>query len=405
MKITIISSSEIHMEVIRQMLLANAPARQVSSFKAGAAQLSAMAGKEHPDLIILDGTCYGVSELRELEQLLQRDPGLAILALCENPSSEFLIGAMRVGVRDVLPLPVTPEILLEAVTRVEQRQRPAANSSQPRGKVMAFIACKGGSGATFLASNLGYNLAARAGAKVALLDLNLQFGDAALFMSDHVPVNTLADVTDNIARLDASFLTASMVQVLPNYGLLAAPEEPERAVGITPEHIEALLNMAKTNYDYVILDVGRTFSAASVKALDQADMIFPVLQGTLPFIRDSKRLIHTLQTLGYAGEKIRPIANRHTKGADIRLEDVESALGMKVFKAVPNSYEAVSNSVNQGVPLLKLAKNDAVTKALNELVHDLLEEGKPAKNAGWLSHIFRPNHELGGRGKVFSYQD
>lgn len=387
MKIAVISPNKARKEKIRQILQDGDFPRQVLLFEEGLDQLALVADQEHPDLIIMDGICHGTEELGTLEQLGLRYPGMALIIVCENASSEFLIGAMRIGVRDVLHLPLAPEALQEAVKRVENKSKPAA-APQGMGKVIVFIASKGGSGATFLACNLGYILAAAHGAKVALLDLNLQFGDAVLFVSDHVPSNTVADVAGNISRLDASFLASSMVQVLPNFGVLAAPEDAGHAAEVKPEHIEALLKLAKTQYDYVILDIGRTLNATSVKALDHADLIFMVLQQTIPFIRDSKRLIHTLQSLGYTKEKIRLIINRyrHDNGGDIRLEDVETTLGMKVYKTIPNSYETVSASVNQGVPIMKIAKHDPVTKALQEVAQKLTE-GPQTKKSGWLAQL------------------
>ncbi len=385
MKIAILSSKQSHMEAIRQVLV-DGTLRQVMLFEGGLDRLAAIADQERPDIIILDDVCCQQAELAMLEKSTLRYPGMAFILLCENASAEFLINAMRSGVRDVLHLPIEAPALLGTVARVEQKLK-MASAPQAQGKVIAFIACKGGSGATFLASNLGYILAEKEAANVVLLDLNLQFGDASLFVSDHVPSNTLADVADNISRLDASFLAASLVHVLPKYGVLAAPEDPEHAVEIKPEHIDTLLNVAKANYDYVILDVGRQLNAMSVKALDHADVIFPVLQETLPFIRDTKRLLHTMQVLGYPKNKIHTIVNRYVKGGDISLSDVESTLGLKVFKTIPNSYESVSASVNQGVPIMKIAKHDPVTKALSEIAHHLVE-GQHAKSGGWLSHIF-----------------
>jgi len=375
------------MEDIRRILQGgDAPARTVSLFNGGLEHLGPVADQERPDLFILDSLCRGPEELAAVEQHGLRHPDMAFIMLCEALPPEFLLKAMHIGVRDVLHSPVSPDALLTAVTRIEHKA--ALGNAPPRkGKVLAFIACKGGSGATFLAANLGYMLAAAAPeGKVALLDLNLQFGDASLFVSDHVPANTLADVTGNISRLDASFLASSMVRVLPNFGVLAAPDDPERADEIKPGHIEVLLNLAKAHYDYVILDIGRNLNAATVKAMDHADLIFPVLQETLPFIRDAKRLLHALQGLGYAREKIHLIVNRYEKGGEIQLEDVERTLGMKVFKTVPNSFKAVFTSVNQGVPIMKVASHDPVTKALQELAQELMGSA-PARKGGWLAHL------------------
>lgn len=388
MKIAILSSKQSQMESIRKVLLDSSASRQVHLFNAGLDELPEIVEHEHPDLVILDGVSTNAADLSILERLLLIHPNMAVIELCDNPDSDFLINSMRVGVRDMLPLPLDSTALLASVMRVEQRLKPDNHPAKARGKVIAFIACKGGSGATFLATNLGYVLAAKEEVKVALLDLNLQFGDAALFVSDQVPANSITDVTENISRVDASFFAANLVQVLPNYGLLAAPENPENAVGVKPEHIDVIMKVARANFDYVILDIGRMLSAVSVRALDQADMIFPVLQETLPFIRDSKRLVHTLLSLGYPKEKIHLVLNRHEKGGDIKLNDVETALDMAVFKTIPNSYDTVSTSVNQGIPIYKVDKHDPVTKALLELSQQLVEKPQP-KESGWLSRMFQ----------------
>jgi len=345
------------------------------------------ADQYRPEVLIMD--CHECKKpmLGTVEQVCMRYPEMAVILLCDNPLSDFIIDAMRSGVREVLSSPLDEHALLSAISRAEQRLKQTPSAAHKRGRVIAFIACKGGSGATFLATNAAYILAAETDANVALLDLNMQFGDAALFVSDQAPTNTLADLTDNIGRLDIALLKSSMLEILPNYHLLPAPEDPGRAAGIRPEHLEVLLSLARAHYDYVILDVGRLLNAATLKALDLANEVYPVLQETLPFIRDSKRLIHTLQALGYSRDKIRPILNRYEKGGSIGLNDVESALGIKIYETIPNSYESVSSSVNQGVPILRVAKNDSVSKALGVFVQRLLGVSEENKE-GWISRIF-----------------
>lgn len=385
MKIIVISSNSALREEMRHHLMSGDAQRQVLLFDGGLDSLIAATSQERPDIVIIEGACHGASELKVMEQLNLRYPSMAIIILCENASSEFLMGAIRSGVKDVLHLPLVLNELQTAVARVESKLIQNA-APQKRAKVIAVIASKGGSGATFLTCNLAYALAATHGVKVALLDLNLQFGDAALFLSDTVPSNTLADVASNISRLDASLLASSMVHVLPNLGVLAAPEDAESSIEIKPEHIEALLKLTKNQYDYVMMDIGQTLNATSVKALDHADMIFVVLQESMPFIRDSKRLINALQSLGYGKEKLHLIINRYEKGGEIRIEDVEATLGMKVFKTIPNSYEAVSASVNQGVPIMKIDKHDAVTKALQDVAKTLTDNPQ-AKKSSWLDSL------------------
>jgi len=388
-KIAAVSQNQQLLDELRRYLTVEKGMFEVSTIIGTILQAEAVADQNRSDILIIDATCDNLAELASLEHISLRHPGMAVILLCPVRSPEFLIEAMRVGVREVLSLPLSKPTLLEAVTRVQHR---AALSNKPlhKGTVLAFIACKGGSGATFLATNLGYILAAAKGKKVALLDLNLQFGDASLFVSDNVPANTLADVAgSNASRLDAYFLASAMVQVLPNFGVLAAPEDPSRATEVKPESIEVLLNLAMTHYDFVILDIGRSLNAVTVKGLDHADLIFTVLQETLPFIRDANRVLHSLQALGYTKDKVRLIVNRYEEGGDIRLEDVERTLGIKVFKTIPNSFTAVSASVNQGVPIMQIASHDPVTKALQAIAQELVG-GTTVKKNGWLANLLRP---------------
>jgi len=385
-KITIISPSKTLLGEIRQVLDDGDSKRVFYSIEGRFESAANFINQELPDVVILDASGANEPNLEKLESICLQHPKTALIVLKDNVTPEVLISAMRIGIKDVLKLPLEHVELIQAVSRVESKLNFVA-SSVKEGKVIVFVSGKGGSGATFLACNLGYTLAANSESKVALLDMNLQFGDAALFLSDHVPPNTLADVAVNISRLDASLLASSMVQILPNFGLLAAPEDAERAEEVKPEHVEALIKLAKRQYDFVILDVGRVLNSTSIKALDYADNIFLVMQQTLPFIRDSKRLIKILQSLGYAKEKINLIINRYEKAGDIELKDVEAALGVGIYQTIPNSYIAVSASVNQGVPIMKISKHDPVTKSL-EVIAGKLVESHDAKQSGWISKLF-----------------
>jgi pilus assembly protein CpaE len=295
---------------------------------------------------------------------------MGVFMLCAAQPPELLIDVMRAGVREVLPTPLTRNVVIEAVERFQQRitlGRAPVNQC----KVLAFIPCKGGSGATFLATNIAYTLAALENKRVALFDFNLQFGDASLFVHDSAPGTSIADVARHIQRLDGSFLASSMVQVLPNFAVLAAPEEPEKATEIKPEHVNPLLEVAVKHYDFIILDIGRELSAISIPALDRADLIFPVLQQTLPSIRDAKRMSNAFRALNYPDDKLRPIVNRYKKNAEITLADMENTLNRKMFKVVPNDYDVVTASVNQGIPVTKMARRSPVGRLLEEVAHEL----------------------------------
>lgn len=264
-RVAILAAEQGHMHEVRQVLdLGDATKRTLAMFDGGLNALAGQLDRNQFDLLVIHSICRNEADLGQLEQILSDHEGLPTILLTSNVDPEFLIAAMHSGVRDVLRLPLVPEALRDAVDRIEHKVVRVVTPHEKR-KILAFMACKGGSGSTFLATNLGYALG-KEGAKTCLLDLNLQFGDAALFVTDKLPANTLADVvSDNMARLDAAFLASSMCEVLPTYSVLAAPEDLERAAQIRPDQIDVLVKLAAHRYEFVILDMGRSLDAVSVK--------------------------------------------------------------------------------------------------------------------------------------------
>jgi pilus assembly protein CpaE len=202
------------------------------------ARTAALTDEHMPDVLIVDRPQVADDDLEQLERFSTQHPNIACVALCIDQDPQFLLQAMRAGVRECCP----PARHQRAVSGAGAHRRKLERRGQTSGKVLAFISCKGGSGATFLATNLAYALAASGKQKVALIDMNLQFGDASLFVSDHKPLATLSDVAQQIHRLDPSFLTSSMLSITPNYGVLAAPSDPAHANDVKPEHIDAILS-------------------------------------------------------------------------------------------------------------------------------------------------------------------
>ncbi|NMF89436.1 AAA family ATPase [Aromatoleum petrolei] len=383
-RITVVSSDTQHLSEITRILEGDRSVGEVAALQCGAAELEAIA--DVPDVLIVNGGLPENGGLESLARLRQRNPDAAFIVVSDNQTPEFLLRAMRAGVREVLPTPTAGALLHDAIGRIAPKRR--AESSA--GKILAFTSCKGGSGATFIATNLAWVLAASHGKRVAFIDLNLQFGDASMYVTDQHPASDLAVVCQQIHRLDAAFLESAMMEIAPGFNLLAAPEDPAHATDVRAEHIESILKVARANYDFVIVDVGRSLDGVSLQPLDMADMIFPVVQLTLPFIREAKRLVQVLLSLGYPMTKVGLIVNRLQKTGEISIEDLERTVNAKVYKAIPNAYEAVAASVNQGEPIARLAKNSPVTKALREIADSLA--ATPEKSGkGWLSRLFATN--------------
>jgi len=384
LKIVVAGPSREPLDRIAGALRSNAPLDTVVVGEGDLAALPTLVARNDPDLLILVQPLAGGEELELVERLSRLYPLMTPIVVCDNQSPEFLMHAMRAGVREILPSAGGTAEVLDAVGRIGQKR---GSHPERHGRVLAFLSCKGaGGGATFLASNIAYALAAEEGKRVLLIDLNLQWGDAVFFVSDKKPSITLADLAMQIHRVDPAYLASSLVHAHPNLGVLAAPEDPVHALDVKPEHIDVLLRIARSQFEFVILDTGRALDAVTVRALDYADAIFPVMQLSLPFIRDGKRLLDAFRALEYPESKVKLLVNRYEKGGEITLQDMERALGSKAFHTFPNDYDRVVKSINQGVPIVKLAHGCAIAKSVREFAHEFATV--PAKApSGWFNRM------------------
>lgn len=383
MKIAIISPNKDHLQNMGRVL--EAQAHSVVLLEGGKSRMRSVAEQEQPDLMLVDGMCCDPNELVQVEYVTTHHPKTAVILLCSAQTPEFLINSMRVGVREVLPSPVPADALNAAIARVAAKL--TGLRAKIPGKVLAFMPCKGGSGATFLATNLGYQLAETK--SVLLIDLNLQFGDALSFVHDGKPASSLADVAHDIGRLDASFLAASCVKISPSYSILAAPEDPAKAMEVKPEHIDAIVNLATAQYDFVLLDLSRTLDTLTIKALDRANRILPVLQAGLPSLRNATRLLAIFKSLGYLPDKMEWVINRFEKNGDIGLEDIQRTLGTARLRTVPSTYKEVNTAINQGHALAELNRSNPVAKSLAEFALSLSPKPDESRSPGLLERLLR----------------
>jgi pilus assembly protein CpaE len=387
MKIKLITPDQNNADAWSKALRAE-PAFEVAAIVRELRNVSVIVNGSRPDIVLVETTTP--QDFLALEALASAHPEIDYVLVGNDLSAEFLMRAMRAGVREVLPAPTTPDAILQALRRQLRKHAPVVTTpAAAHGEVLALVSCKGGSGATFVAANLAHLLAAGGRRKVALIDMNLQFGDAALFVSSETPISNVADVARNIARLDAELLRASMAEVAPGLWVLAAPDDPAHAADVLPQHVRQIVELAREMFDFVIIDAGRSLSSVTLQALDLSDRVYAVLQLTLPFIRDGKRLRNVFRSLDYPANKIQWIVNRHQKDSQFTVEDLKKTLDIKNVITLPNHYEAVAAAVNQGVPVEQVAPSSSIAKGLRELAFSIAPAPEGKARGGWLSGLFR----------------
>ncbi|SIT45907.1 Flp pilus assembly protein, ATPase CpaE [Paraburkholderia piptadeniae] len=335
------------------------------------------------DLLLVDGAKMTMQDFTTLASLTSQHASLACVLLTPESSAEIAICAMRAGVRDVRPWPVPPEDLQRAIEEIAGR----LHGSRRAGKVISFVSCKGGSGTSFLAANLGF-AASAAGKQALLVDLSQQYGEAAFLVTEATPPATIADVCMQIDRLDPAYLDACLTRVSDGFDVLAGAPDPARAKEIKPEHLQRIVNLVRHRYDLVIFDVGQTISNVSIAALDVSESIFPVVQLSLPYLRGARRLLEMFGSLGYGNDRIRVVVNRYHKKGPLGLAELEKTLGLRVQTVIPEDSASVSESINQGVPILRLARSSGVAKGLSELAHCILPASE-SSGGTFLQKLFR----------------
>jgi len=331
-----------------------------------------------------------------IEELSGKLPNLHIIALSATTDDAGLVlQTVRRGAREFLNLPLEMVELQQAINRV-RRIVLAGASKEHEGEIYAVFSGKGGCGVTTVATNLAVVMAGHLKQSVALVDLCLQLGDVSMFLN-LVPRYTISDVVQAGENLDAALLTNYVLRHGTGVHVLAEPQMIEEAEGVTPEHIEHILNLLKTIYDYVIVDTPNQFNELTIKTLDMADKILLVSDMLLPGIRNTKRCLRVFEQLEYNRENIIIIANRYTEKGDIVLSDVEKTLKVEFFCALPNDHRSVMASINRGIPLLEDAPKapilDEFKKLAVQLTGEVKEEESDAPHKKW--RFFRHREEQG----------
>lgn len=337
------------------------------------------------NVVILDAESLDPADLSMITSCTRHSMNPAFIVLTPAADEKMLLDLMRAGVSEVVKLPLNPAELSDSIERIRARHY-ITSATPPRGRIISFVSCKGGAGATFLAANLGYILATKFNKKVLYIDLHLQYGDAAFYLSETSGKSSFADIIGQ-AGLDSTVVASSSMQVARNYFLLQAPEAIEKTSGIKAQQVDNLLTVAVQDYDYVLVDIAETFDGLTMKALDRSEQIFAVMQPILPYVRAMSKVLHVFTLLGYPAQKVKVLLNRMTKDTRPSQAKLEEVIQKTCECVIPNDFSNSIESANSGVPIQKLAPDSPVSKSLMQLAASLVGD-KVAAQPSFLSRLF-----------------
>ena len=321
--------------------------------------------EDSPDVLVFHLSSQSEEELNSLlENPAEQRPTTIVVGPAN--STQCMRMSMQAGVRDYIEEPLDSQELLKTIERI--RVELSSTPTQAKlGTVTSVVATKGGCGASFLAANMAHTLAARDQLRVALLELDLQFGSLSQYL-DVKPRHGLINALDMAEQLDAIALEAFMARHDSGLRLMSPMDEDIiLSKDVDPQRFARILSLMTSGYDRVIVDLPRQIDELSAEVYEASDHILLVTQQEFASVRDATRLRHLILTeLDVPAERITVIVNRYNKKAAVELGDIANTTGVdkKDFILIPNSYQDVAESVNIGVPIFDHARGSNITKAI-----------------------------------------
>ena len=293
--------------------------------------------------------------------------------------------AIRIGAREFFNVPIEDEEIKLALEGFKGRKEKAESGETFKdGKIINIIGSKGGVGTTTVAVNLAVSLAEKKSVQsVALIDMNLLFGDIPLFLEIE-PKYNWSEITKNISRLDDTFLKNILSVDVSGVCVLPSPSYLSKQHMATPAIMERLLIVMRRMFDYVIVDGGQSLGDISLKILELSDTVLLISILSLPCLSNTNKLLRTFHDLGFPpDENIRAIVNRYLKKSDISVKDAEISLEKEIFWTIPNDYQTTVTATNRGKALAQFAPREEITKNFRNLAAELGPESEKKEKKGW----------------------
>ncbi|MDP4118852.1 MAG: AAA family ATPase [Bacillota bacterium] len=308
------------------------------------------------------------------ENVYVKMPGCSVIILCDRLDVEIIEKAMRAGVRKALQFPIDSKTLIDNIkTAYSVEQSRALNSGSSsvnmQSRVITVFGCKGGIGKTTIAVNLAVVLA-NMGKKVAVIDTDLQFGDANVFF-DIDSKDTIAELVEDRSSSDIDTIKRFTYLHYSGVSVLCAPRSPEYAEYVSAKNIETIINTMRPYYDYIIIDTAPTFNDASMTAIESANLVLLVLCMDISTLRNTKTTLNILDSLQQK-DKVEVVINRTTDGI-ITIKDINRILDMQIKNKISFDFKTALTCHNKGVPIVIEAPRTVIAQEIVQLARNVIK--------------------------------
>ena len=355
-----------------------------------------------PDIVLMDINMPGLDGISAVEAITQEVPTVQVIMMSVQSDTDYVRRSMLAGARDFLTKPFSSDELVSTIRRVYRmsQQRAAAMPPQgmmqvvgpsgkrmtvpapvaaPEGSVITVYAPKGGVGTSMVAVNLAVALQ-RPDVKVALIDASLQYGNVDVMLNLHVS-RSIADISQSIDDLDADLLSTVITPHPSGVKALLAPNRPELADLVQPDHLQRIVDEMRLQFDYIVIDTASTLSDLTLTALDIADRVILLTVAEVPAIKNARVFFQVTEALGYPLQKMMLVLNQVDPRNPITSKLIGDNLKHKVLLQIPHDADTVAQSIRRGLPLVTEQRNKPIAAAINQLAERLAADLKASQEA------------------------
>jgi len=345
-----------------------------------------MAMDLRPDVVVMDINMPGMDGIAAAELISQRLPQVAIIMMSVHGEAEQMRRSLQAGAREFLVKPFSSDEFSETIKRVydrEEARRHHIQASMPAGprapevdpdvashQVIAIFSPKGGSGRTTIATNLAIALRQQSGARVALLDANLQFGDVGVLLNLNPKTRSIVDLAGG--ELDADLIESVLVDHSTGIRALLAPPTPEGADLISPASLLTVVGHLRTMHAYTVVDLPAGLNDHSLAIMEIADQIVIMAALEITAIKNLRLFLEVADQLGYQRSRLRIVMNRSDTTQGIRLGDVEGSIRRSIDGTIVSDGRLAVLAVNRGVPFIVSNPESPLSRDVNRLAQTLI---------------------------------
>jgi pilus assembly protein CpaE len=340
----------------------------------------------------MDINMPGMDGVAAAEIISQRLPSCPIIMMSVHGEADQLKRAISAGAREFLVKPFSGDEFSASIRTVFERELarrvqfesalPAvaaavASSDVGEHQVVAVFSPKGGAGRTTIATNLAVALHQETGARVCLVDANLQFGDVGVLLNLNPKDRSIAETVET-GEPDGDIIDSCVIDHSTGIRVLLAPPSPEGADLVTPQYLRMIVEHLRIGHEYVVIDLPSGLSDLSLAVMDAADTILVLTALEITTIKNVRLFLEVAEQLEYARSKIRLVINRADAAQGIRIADVEASVRRPIDGTIVSDGRLSVLAVNRGVPFVVSHPDSVLSRDVTKLARTLAGDGAGA---------------------------